>query len=470
MDDNQPRYIPVFDNILREQGLISAAIYGVIWRHCQQRKGYCYASQSTIAEQAGLSRKAVNCHIKKLIDAGYIKKDGNKYTTCNRKLQPVTESYSETDNSDTRGVTESYSSVTEGYSNCNPKLHPCNPKLHELSIKINNSNNNIKINTHTPAKTAGGVGDEQTHAKPVPNRLNPLDPEKFADIVRDPDDPYLPENIQKRLGIKKPVIIADTKTEIDPEDRRKTVSPIAAVLENLKSDTVIDETQSTPAQADRETDNGIPEIIKNPGAFRALQDFEAKQSEKPHDPLADYPEDVRPVVSIFRDLWKIKPPDKRDKQFGKWIADARAVKDACGEYGLSVIETVYKNWREKWVQGQPPYTISSLGSIVKTCSAQAGIMRQAQRTPTTEKSQPTKSPQKIGHAIKIGRKEIGGVYLDENGREYVLFRTYDLHLIRAFNNGLLDRFEKYTPDGDILARRLYDFPDKGAEFPQISMI
>lgn len=84
-------FTPAVDSLAREVGLISAAIYGVIWRYCQMNSRTCYASQATIANRLGLARATVNRRVKSLEIEGYIrclnrkeKGDSKVYITTNK--------------------------------------------------------------------------------------------------------------------------------------------------------------------------------------------------------------------------------------------------------------------------------------------------------------------------------------------------------------------------------------------------
>jgi hypothetical protein len=66
-------FTPIIDVLAQEVGLITAAIYGVVWRYCQMKDGVCRASLETIAQRLGIKRKTVERHIKKLCERGYLK-------------------------------------------------------------------------------------------------------------------------------------------------------------------------------------------------------------------------------------------------------------------------------------------------------------------------------------------------------------------------------------------------------------
>lgn len=66
-------FTPVIDAVVKDVGLVTAVVYGVVWRYCQMKDKACKASIETIAERAGVDRKTAERHIKKLCAAGYLK-------------------------------------------------------------------------------------------------------------------------------------------------------------------------------------------------------------------------------------------------------------------------------------------------------------------------------------------------------------------------------------------------------------
>jgi len=76
-------FTPLIEVMVKEVGIIQAAVYGVVWRYCQRRDRVCTASHDTLAEALGLSRGTVQRHIKELCEAGYLKD-----TTPDRKNRP----------------------------------------------------------------------------------------------------------------------------------------------------------------------------------------------------------------------------------------------------------------------------------------------------------------------------------------------------------------------------------------------
>jgi DNA-binding Lrp family transcriptional regulator len=66
-------FTPVIDTVVADTDLVSAVVFGRIWRFCQMKDGICNASLETIAEDIGMDRASVMRHAKKLVDAGYLK-------------------------------------------------------------------------------------------------------------------------------------------------------------------------------------------------------------------------------------------------------------------------------------------------------------------------------------------------------------------------------------------------------------
>lgn len=65
-------YTPVIDKIVQEDGLVTAAVFGVAWRFCQMQDGVCWASQKKIGEFINMSRQTINKHLGWLVANGYL--------------------------------------------------------------------------------------------------------------------------------------------------------------------------------------------------------------------------------------------------------------------------------------------------------------------------------------------------------------------------------------------------------------
>ena len=65
-------FTPVSDKLIQELGLICAAVYGKVWRYCDNF-GKCTASKARIADELGLSERTVFNHLQELEKNEYIK-------------------------------------------------------------------------------------------------------------------------------------------------------------------------------------------------------------------------------------------------------------------------------------------------------------------------------------------------------------------------------------------------------------
>ena len=65
-------YTPVMDTLIDEFGLVTAAVFGRVWRYCQMERGYCHAEQARIADELRLSRATVNRALDVLVKAEYL--------------------------------------------------------------------------------------------------------------------------------------------------------------------------------------------------------------------------------------------------------------------------------------------------------------------------------------------------------------------------------------------------------------
>ena len=62
----------MFDRIMFEHGIFTAAVFGGIWRYCQMKDGVCRATIEHIAERIHVDRTTVMRHIGLLVDSGYL--------------------------------------------------------------------------------------------------------------------------------------------------------------------------------------------------------------------------------------------------------------------------------------------------------------------------------------------------------------------------------------------------------------
>lgn len=88
-------YTPLFDRFVQQYGLVTAGVYGVIWRHCQMHRKVCDLSQSHMAEILGLARETVLRSIAQLVQDKWVvdtTPDAVGMThvyICSRKVQVV---------------------------------------------------------------------------------------------------------------------------------------------------------------------------------------------------------------------------------------------------------------------------------------------------------------------------------------------------------------------------------------------
>lgn len=66
-------FTPVIDSIVEEHGLVTAAVFGAMWRYCQMRDGVCRAPIKKIADRVQLNRVTVMRHVETLVASGYLK-------------------------------------------------------------------------------------------------------------------------------------------------------------------------------------------------------------------------------------------------------------------------------------------------------------------------------------------------------------------------------------------------------------
>lgn len=69
---NVDGFTPVIDGLVDEVGLMSAVVFGRVWRYCQMEDQVCKASLETIADSIGVDRVTVMRHIKELCERGYL--------------------------------------------------------------------------------------------------------------------------------------------------------------------------------------------------------------------------------------------------------------------------------------------------------------------------------------------------------------------------------------------------------------
>ena len=65
-------FTPVMDGLLADTSLMTAVVFGRMWRYCQMENGVCYASLGTIAREILVSYKTIQRHVNILVQKGYL--------------------------------------------------------------------------------------------------------------------------------------------------------------------------------------------------------------------------------------------------------------------------------------------------------------------------------------------------------------------------------------------------------------
>lgn len=95
--------------------------------------------------------------------------------------------------------------------------------------------------------------------------------------------------------------------------------------------------------------------------------------------LANWPEEVRPVVSAMVEFFSLRPPDKPKRgggQYAYWIKGARDVIEASGEFSpLEVIRSIREDYERDSKDGIPPYSVASPNSLVNKAREKAALLR-----------------------------------------------------------------------------------------------
>jgi len=66
-------WTPLVDALVARHGLVTAAVFGAIWRYCQMRDGVCRASYETLARRLGINRRTVIRRVQLLVAEGYLR-------------------------------------------------------------------------------------------------------------------------------------------------------------------------------------------------------------------------------------------------------------------------------------------------------------------------------------------------------------------------------------------------------------
>jgi len=84
-------WTPVYDAIANELGLITATVYGAVWRFQQSGNGASSVSPRKMARHLGICRRTVVRALKRLIESGHIVKE--PFLTIQASTDPCTCGY-----------------------------------------------------------------------------------------------------------------------------------------------------------------------------------------------------------------------------------------------------------------------------------------------------------------------------------------------------------------------------------------
>ena len=163
-------FTPVLDDLIREYDLVTAAIYGIVWRYAQMSDKVCKASLKRIGGRLDLSGKTAERHIKKLCDDGYLvdlapdlRNKPHTYAVTGKAELAGTiaahsdrESYQGQTESPTRSDRESYQGQTES----------------PLKIHSKKDNKDILENSQSPKLTQSEKDDLNTLAAHIAKAAN----------------------------------------------------------------------------------------------------------------------------------------------------------------------------------------------------------------------------------------------------------------------------------------------------------
>ena len=155
-------FTPLIDILIEQYGgVITAAVFGRVWRYCQGAYGECAASLQTIADELGLSYRTTLRHIKTLCTDGYL-------TDKTPKLRNRPHIYADTGKVGLQvllraGLPESQSALPESQSHYDLKSHEDTIRDKERDKKRELLQPAQKPHSPAPLPTDQSDWDEQDH-------------------------------------------------------------------------------------------------------------------------------------------------------------------------------------------------------------------------------------------------------------------------------------------------------------------
>jgi hypothetical protein len=119
----------------------------------------------------------------------------------------------------------------------------------------------------------------------------------------------------------------------------------------------------------KEIHSPIGEIEETLGRTDAVKKGDAVDmlimgSSKQNDPILEYPVDIQGILREFINYFPLDIPGKKDKSgYDYWCKDLLELKKCCGDYGLSIIQELHKDWITK------KYSVSHPGALCNTAKS-----------------------------------------------------------------------------------------------------
>lgn len=120
--------------------------------------------------------------------------------------------------------------------------------------------------------------------------------------------------------------------------------------------------------------------------------------------LNEYPVDVQPFLSKFLELFPFEnnevPTKKQTSQKGFWIQGLREVQRACAEYGIGILDDVFKDWQKS------RYVISHPGALTRAVTGKVIEKRTKKVDPPsgpTAKQWTAEESEKLKAAIRLAK-------------------------------------------------------------------
>ena len=201
-------FTPLIDALVKEVGVVQAAVYGAVWRHCQMSDGVCTASQETIAKKLGINRVTVLRHLKDLCKKGYLRD-----TTPNLRNRPHI--YADTGKTKILALVEARTGVTESNSDGvedEPGVAESDSTVAESDTQVlqkvtrreyDTSEESIMGDTSDSGEEKTGEALLEEHFGPRPDRGgNPLATKPWMERMA--DSPWMawhPDRVHPQAGI-----------------------------------------------------------------------------------------------------------------------------------------------------------------------------------------------------------------------------------------------------------------------------